>query len=200
MNHIKSYLNQHRSLHDWLNILLFVLGVVLCTLFINCFIFRVYSVSGISMEPTLTSNDRLYVNKIPLTIAHLQGKDFTPTRDSIVVFKNPMLSVLPGEEYIVKRVIGLPGERVVVSDGTITVYNSEHPAGFKVDEGIQGPESPTSGEADVNVPEGEIFVSGDNRIGEHSFDSRSGLGTIKLSLIQGEASFRFFPFNKITTF
>ena len=86
------------------------------------------------------------------------------------------------DRYIIKRVIAFPGERVVVKDGVLTVYNNKYPEGFHPDDSTRknnvGPKSPTSHSGEWTVPEGSIFVAGDNRVGDNSFDSRSGLGFI----------------------
>jgi signal peptidase I len=124
-----------------------------------------------------------------------------PHRGQIIVFKNPQYTAGAEDEYIVKRVIGLPGERVVLEDGHYTVYNSDHPNGFNPDDANHGePGSPTSGSVDTTVPNGELFVSGDHRQGSFSFDSRNGLGTIPLYDVVGPVSTRIFPFDKIRTF
>ena len=57
-----------------------------------------------------------------------------------------------------------------------------------------------SHDGEWTVPENEIFVSGDNRVGNNSYDSRSGLGTVPLYKIVGPVAFRIFPFNKIRNF
>ena len=124
-----------------------------------------------------------------------------PNRGQIIVFKNPRYTDGIGDEYIVKRVIGLPGERVVLKDGHYTVYNKQYPNGFNPDDSNHGePGSPTSGSGDWTVPNEELFVSGDHRQGTYSFDSRNGLGTIPLYDVVGPVSFRIFPLNKIRSF
>jgi signal peptidase I len=153
------------------------------------------------MEKTLYTNDRLIINRIPVTIAHLQNKQFVPQRGQIIVFKNPRYEPGIQDEYIVKRVIGLPGERVVLKDGKYTVYNQQNPNGFNPDDFNHGePGSPTSGAVDTVVPDGQLFVSGDHRQGDYSFDSRNGLGTIPLYDVVGTVSLRIYPFNKVRTF
>jgi signal peptidase I len=121
---------------------------------------------------------------------------------------NPMTCTVPSnvnDQYIIKRVIAFPGERVTVKDGIMKVYNDEYPDGFIYDEewrksDTDGPKKHTSGEVDVTVPNGELFVSGDNREGSNSWDSRNGLGTIPFCRIVGPVAFRLFPFNSIRTF
>lgn len=156
---------------------------------------------GPSMEKTLFTDDRLIVNRVPVTLAHLQNKPYMPNRGQIIVFKNPQYSPGMADEYVVKRVIAFPGERVVLQNGQYTVYNSESPGGFNPDDDNNGePGSPTSGSVDKIVPDGELFVSGDHREGNYSLDSRNGLGTIPLYDVVGPVSMRLFPFNQIRTF
>jgi len=153
------------------------------------------------MEETLYTNDRLIVNRLPSTWAQLQNKTYSPDRGQIIVFKNPKYSQGIGDEYIVKRVIAFAGERVVLKDGKYTVYNDANPNGFNPDDQNKGePGSPTSGKVDTTVPDGELFVSGDHRQENYSYDSRNGLGTIPLYDVIGPVSMRIFPFDKIREF
>ena len=153
------------------------------------------------METTLYTGDRLIVNRLPVTWAQLQNKDYIPARGQVIVFKNPQYAGDGQDEFIVKRVIAFAGERVVVKDGKYTVYNSEHPNGFNPDDSNNGePGDYTSGSVDTTVPTGEIFVSGDHRNGNYSYDSRNGLGTIPLYDVVGPVAFRIFPFNQVRGF
>jgi len=196
-----SYFTRHPFLKDLLSLVIFVVCVIIGTVLINTFVFRSYNVVGPSMETTLYTSDRLIVNRLPVTWANIQGKKYMPTRGQVIVFRNPHYTLGIEDEYIVKRVIAYPGERVVLKNGTYTVYNDAHPEGFNPDDYNHGePGSPTSGEVDEVVPEGEIFVSGDHRQGNYSYDSRNGLGTIPQYDIVGPVAMRIFPFNKIRTF
>jgi signal peptidase I len=196
-----TFLKRHPFIKDALSITIFITCVLIGTLFINTFIFRSFSVVGPSMETTLYTSDRLIVDRLPVTWAQLQNKAYTPNRGQIIVFRNPRYTSGIGDEYIVKRVIAFPGERVVLKDGKYTVFNGEHPEGFNPDDTNHGePGSPTSGTVDTVVPKDELFVSGDHRQGTFSYDSRNGLGTIPLYDVIGPVSFRVFPFDKIRTF
>lgn len=196
-----SFLQRHPFIKDAINIAIFITCVLIGTLLINTFVFRSFSVVGPSMESTLYTGDRLIVNRLPVTISQIRGKTYEPKRGQVIVFKNPQYGTTGEDEYIVKRVIGLPGEHVVLSNGKYTVYNAQHPSGFNPDDANHGePGSPTSGTVDEIVPKDELFVSGDHRQGNFSYDSRNGLGTIPLYDVVGPVDFRIYPFNKIRSF
>lgn len=196
-----SFLQRHPFIKDAISIGIFILCVLVGTLLINSFVFRSFSVIGPSMESTLYTNDRLIVNRVPVTIAQLENKTYIPDRGQIIVFKNPLYSAGMSDEYIVKRVIAFPGERVTITDGHYVVYNSIHPKGFNPDDTNHGePGYPTSGSIDEVVPDGTLFVSGDHRQGSFSLDSRNGLGTIPFYDVVGPVTLRIYPFNKIRTF
>lgn len=178
----------------------FVVSIILLAVAINMFVFQSYYVDGTSMTPTLQPNDRLIINKLPKTWANLRGKDFNPKRGNIIVFNSPYVSSNGTPEQLIKRVIGLPGDRVVINNGIITVYNTQHPEGFNPDEQEKLTLAPTDGNVDVVVPQGEIFVCGDNRVPGGSLDSRSDLGTVGEDKIVGELSLRIFPLNKMARF
>lgn len=195
-------MTRHPAVKDGLNFLIFVTLVLVGTLFINTFIFRTFNVVGPSMEPTMVTGDRLIVNRVPVTLAQLKNESYLPDRNQIIVFKNPQYVVGGQDEFIVKRVIAFPGERVTVKNGVMTVFNEEHPEGFIPDETVTHgkPGSPTSGEIDTVVAEGTLFVAGDHREGEYSFDSRSGLGNIPLFDVIGPVAIRIWPITNIDTF
>lgn len=197
---MRTFLDQHQGLKDILGILGFVIAVVIGAALINQFLFRSFSVSGPSMEPTLHTGDRLIVNRIPVSFSALQGQSYVPKRGQIIVFQNPQW--MPGgfDEYIVKRVVAFPGERVTVRNGVMTVHNEEYPEGFLFDEQYPGGTSPTAGSVDVIVPERELFVAGDHRQEGFSLDSRDGLGTIPYDDIIGPVSLRIYPFTQFELF
>lgn len=185
------------SIRSFLSTFLLVGGALVFAIFINQFIFQSYQVDGSSMEPSLQNSDRLIIWKLPHTWSRLTGNKFVPKRGDIVVFHKPDGS----DEQLIKRVIGLPDDHVVVSDGIITVYNKENPAGFHPDDAPYGKNLPvTAGNVDVQVKAGEIFVSGDNRVPGASLDSRSSLGNIDLDLVVGKLVLRLFPFQSFETF
>lgn len=168
----------------------------LLAIFITIFVFQSYEVYGMSMETTLQDGDRLIVQKLSKNWSEIRGKDYIPQRYEIVVFDKPtFLSNSSGDvDHLIKRVIGLPGERVVARDGKYTIYNQDNPNGFNPDSGQEYAKDilTTPGDVDITVGENEIFVSGDNRT--NSLDSRN-FGSINVSSITGIATLRFVPVN-----
>lgn len=196
-----TFFQRHPFIKDALSIGIFIICVLIGTLLINSFVFRSFSVIGPSMETTLYTNDRLIVDRLPVTWAQIQNKTYIPERGQIIVFKNPLYSAGMSDEYIVKRVIAFPGERVTIQDGHYVVYNQSHPNGFNPDDTNHGePGSPTSGSVDEVVPADQLFVSGDHRQGNYSLDSRNGLGTIPFYDVVGPVTLRIYPFDKIRMF
>lgn len=178
--------------------ILILIAAPIIALAITGFIFQSYEVYGPSMETTLHDGDRLIVLKLPATWAHLRNKDYVPNRTDVIVFnKNDFFSTDDSEsKQLIKRVIALPGERVVVKDNSVTVYNKDHPDGFQPDKTFPygSAITTTTGSVDLVVGPGELFVLGDNR--PNSLDSRS-FGTIREADVVGRASVRILPLDKI---
>lgn len=167
---------------------------------LTIFVFQSYQVDGPSMEQTLQNNDRLIVVKTGKTWAELTHEDYIPKRYSIIVFNyNGASDYEVQNKQLIKRVIGLPGDRVVIKDGITTIYNAKNPNGFYPDK--VGPEASvinvTKGDIDYTVKPGEVFVMGDNR--GNSLDSRI-FGPVNSQDIIGTLSVRIFPFSSIKKF
>lgn len=165
-----------QDLYYWAQALIVVLvGLILaCTL-----VGRVIRVVGSSMVPTLHENDLLL----------LWSVGYTPQRGDVVVLRKESFLSYP----VVKRVIATGGEHVTVdyTTGTVSVdgvaLDEPYLNNLMVDTG-----SPNMTVLDVTVPEGSIYVMGDNR--NHSSDSRDErLGTVDERYILGKALYRIFP-------
>jgi signal peptidase I len=185
--------------------LLSTLGILvtalLAALFIIAFVFRSYQVDGPSMQNTLQNADKLIIWKVPRSWARITHHDYIPGRGDIIVFTESGLSEFGQQDskQLIKRVIGLPGERVVVRDGSITVYNHDHPGGFKPDETLPYGKHipPTTGNVEYSLDAHQIFVAGDNR--PDSLDSRA-FGPINASQIVGKLVLRVFPIGQAKAF
>lgn len=191
-----------------------VIAVVLSFL-IKTFLFRAFFIPSESMVNTLDIDDRIFVNL-------LVPEPFALNRGDVVVFRDTkgwlpaapekaegpftwvqdgltFVGLLPdnSEQHLVKRVIGLPGDHVVCcdADGKLTIN------GTAIDEPYVNPaEVPQIRTFDVVVPEGKVWVMGDNR--NHSADSRahtdSDGGFIDLADLEGKAAVIAWPLSRIT--
>lgn len=186
--------------NEWVSVVLFIVGVAIVYFFIQAFLFRSYQVDGQSMENTLQNNDRLIIDKVPRTIARITGHAYIPQRGDIVVFNQAGINYSGAmEKQLIKRIIGQPGERVVVKNGQITVYNSANPGGFNPDEiGLYHIDAAsTPGDIDVTLSPNQLYVCGDNRT--NSEDSRF-FGPIQANKIVGKLSLRVLPISKAQRF
>ena len=197
-----NFWQRHKTFTDILGIFFFIISVTIGTILINSFTFQSFTIVGGSMENTFHDGDKVIINRLPITWANLKNSNYTPKRGEIIVFKNPQYQPGMKDQYIIKRVIAFPGEKVKVNNnGDVTVFNSGRKNGFNPDSNFKNePKKYTSHPGEWIVPENEIFVMGDNREGNNSYDSRSGLGTVPLYDIVGPVAFRIFPIDKIRTF
>ncbi|HTB49244.1 MAG TPA: signal peptidase I, partial [Verrucomicrobiae bacterium] len=130
--------DSHSHVSGWKELLstlgIFVAAIMVALLIIS-FVFRSYQVDGPSMENTLQNADKLIIWKVPRTWADITGHAYIPNRGDIIVFNETGLSQFgqPNSKQLIKRVIGLPGDRVVVKNGIYTIYNKSHPNGFDPD-------------------------------------------------------------------
>ena len=151
---------------------------------IRFFVAEPFLVSGASMDPNFATNDYLIIDE-------LTYKFESPQRGDVVVLRPPV----DPSKYFIKRIVGLPGERIVVGNKQTFIYNKAHPEGFLLDEPYVKFGSDKS--ADATLGSDEYFVMGDNR--EVSFDSRSW-GVLKRDGITGRAFLRLYPFQKTSLF
>ncbi len=186
---------------DTVSTLLIILMAPIIALFLTNFVFQSYQVDGPSMETTLQDRDRLIVTKSGKTWSQITGNTYIPERNAIIIFNfsDEVTGNKVKQKQLVKRVIGLPGDRVVVKDGVVTIFNNEHPDGFLVDQ--EGPQkvtiTSTSGLINEVVPDDEVYVMGDNR--DNSRDSRT-FGPVPSAAIVGHLAMRIYPFDTARQF
>ncbi|WP_425446127.1 signal peptidase I [Dethiothermospora halolimnae] len=165
-----------KEIFEWLKSI--AIAVIIAVI-IKAFVFNTTYVLGYSMYPTLHDKDRLFTNKIGYRFGE-------PDRGDIVVLKAPDD---PEKDYI-KRVIGIAGDRVEIYDGKVYLNGKI----LKEDYLTGDTYTNTYGRSHWKIPDGHVFVLGDNRSKGASKDSRH-LGFIPVSSIKGKAIFRYFPFN-----
>ena len=171
------------NIREWIRDL--AIAVILAAIFMQFIMPTI--VRQHSMENTLQQNDYVFVSKRHYTWF---GNDIA--RGDIIIFNSNLPTDTGGRKLLVKRVIGLPGERVEIKDGAVYIN------GERLDEEYTK-DGYTDGEmAEVTVPEGTIFVLGDNR--QNSTDSRSAsVGFIDINAIRGKVMLRIFPLSGFGT-
>ena len=155
---------------------------------VRYYLIQPFYVKGASMEPNFYDKEYLIIDEISYRFR-------APERGDIIVFKYPRNP----EEYFIKRIVGLPGEKVQIKDGFAYVYNQENPLGVKLAEAYLPPSEKTYGlnEEITALGASEYYVLGDNR--NASKDSRS-FGPVDKKLITGRVLLRGWPFNRIDVF
>lgn len=193
---------RHGGLREGLSFVIVIGLALLLAWGIITYIFESYRVDGPSMQNTLHNGDRLIVWKAPITWAKITGGDYIPSRGDIIIFKESSLAACgdPEAKQLVKRVIGLPGDHLVIKNGTVTIYDQQHPGGFVPKNTYPfGKHIPYTNDNGINVTLGKdrLFVMGDNR--PNSCDSRT-FGPINADQIVGKLVLRDWPIGDIKTF
>lgn len=173
-----SYFNVKNILKEVVIFGLIAFGIVLP---FRAYVAEPYLVDGRSMYPTFNTGDYLIVKKF-------WSDEHVFHRNKVIVFKYPNDTT----KSFIKRVIGLPSERILIKNGVVTIFNSENPEGLVLEETFIEKTSPTNYE--ITLSGDEYFVMGDNRL--ESFDSRSW-GPLKKSYILGEPFVQLWPLDKI---
>jgi signal peptidase I len=188
---------------EFLSTIFVVLAAIGIAIVLTLFVFQSYQVDGPSMQPSLHNGDRLIIWKVPRTIARISGDAYIPNRGDVIVFSEPAITEPDGSpKQLIKRVLALPGERVVVHDGVVTVYNADYPGGFRPDTTLPYGEGinltvDVDQDIDITIPDGEIYAMGDNRF--NSMDSRI-FGPVSADDIIGKLILRMYPFSDFKAF
>lgn len=167
-------MKNYKEIFEWIKPIAFI---VAATFLVNLSV-GIVAIKGDSMIPTLNDRDYFLINKLSYI------KD-SPSRFDIVVFRSNLIDVNGEKKRLIKRVIGLPDEKISIKDGIIYVDN------IPIDEKYLL-RNFTSKDMELIVPEGKFFVMGDNR--DISFDSRDQrVGCIDIEEIYGKLWIKIFP-------
>ncbi len=155
--------------------------VVALAVFVICylFIFQIHAISGASMEPNFHNSERIMTDKVSYRFS-------LPQRGDVIIFRAPK----EREKDYVKRIIGLPGEKVKIVDNNVYVNDLPFKEAYLENPNITSPGAFLPPNQDFVVPNGEYFVMGDNR--SHSSDSREW-GTVVRGDIIGKVLLRIWP-------
>ncbi|MCP3933835.1 MAG: signal peptidase I [Actinomycetia bacterium] len=158
-----------------------IIGALIAALVIKTFLFQAFYIPSGSMEQTLQIDDRVLVNKI----AYEYG-DFS--RGDVIVFHRPPAAPPSDTDEFIKRIIGLPGDTLEAIDGVVYVN------GLPIEEPYLDPGDLTYDLPSTVVPDGYLFVMGDNR--NNSTDSRR-FGSVSQDLVVGKAFLIVWPFGSM---
>ncbi len=151
---------------------------------IRYFVFKPFVVKGTSMEPNFHEKEYLIIDELSY---HFKE----PQRGEIVVVR----TYTDDREYFLKRVIGLPGERIEITNGRVKVFNTEHIDGAYINEtNYLNPSVLTTGDINVKLGPNEFYVLGDNR--PASLDSRR-IGPIQRGDVVGRVLLRGWPLDRL---
>lgn len=169
-----------KALYFIWDLLKVVVVSLLIILPVRYWLIQPFYVKGASMEPTFYDHEYLIINEIVYQVG-------TPHRGDVIVFKYPK----DPSQYFIKRVIGLPGERVEVADNHVYIYPANSSTKFILDESpYLASTVNTVGNNTWTLGANEYFVVGDNR--NFSLDSRS-FGPVDKDLIIGKVWVRGWP-------
>ncbi|MGB9680682.1 MAG: signal peptidase I [Minisyncoccia bacterium] len=162
-----------------------VLIALMIVLPVRYFLIQPFVVHGSSMEPNFYPKDYLIVDELSYRFRE-------PQRFEVVVFKAPNNS----GQYYIKRIIGLPNERVIIRNGEVFVV-TKNGTQMKLEEKFLPKNIETLGNIDLTLKEQQYFLLGDNRAA--SYDSRNW-GPIERKAIVGRVWLRLWPLKSITLF
>ncbi len=166
------------------SLLVWIIGIIILVKLIQAFLIQPFIVDGASMLNTYHNQEFLLVDKLSYHIRK-------PYRGDVMIFKLYENNTNPYQgKHLIKRVIGLPGERVVVKNGVTTIYNTANPAGFVLEEPYVAFKE-NQKDVDMTLDVHHYFVMGDNRA--QSYDSRDWGGLDEVN-IKGQVLFRVYPF------
>jgi len=161
-----------------------VVIAVAAVVLVRMFVMQPFVVSGASMEPTFYDGNYLLVDEVTYQFR-------SPERGEVIVFKYPG----DHKSFYIKRIIGLPGEKIILKDGKISVFSGGG-GEIALNESYLG-KGVTNGSFNLELGENEYFVLGDNR--NFSFDSRSW-GSLSQEEIIGVVRLRLWPISGLDTF
>ncbi len=167
-------------------IIKFTLVALVIVIPIRLYIAQPFIVSGASMDPTFKSGQYLIVDQFTY---HFNE----PQREDVIIFRYPR----DPSTFFIKRIIGLPGETVKVTNGKILIIDKDHPEGTELPDPYIIPAHKTADNFSITLGPTEYFVMGDNR--PESSDSRVW-GPLEKKYIIGRPILRLFPFSSISVF
>ncbi len=161
------------------------LFVLLAALAVNLFLFTTVGISGSSMEPTLMDGERALVPRYEVWLNRLGSRDWQ--RGDVVFFPDPRATCNVRCPWVIKRIVGLPGETVSIRQGTVLINGTELAEPY-----LDGVWKGSFAMGEVTVPEDAFFVLGDNRYPYGSHDSRS-YGPVAAGSVAGRVSAVVWP-------